>query len=346
MIEENQNIMEKMKNINNNSKLTKAFKGIPGSTLKIIAIVSMFIDHVGAGILERYLDNFSDSDTLTGELLWRYNIIKLIDGIFRAIGRLAFPIFIFLLIEGFYHTRSIARYLRNLLIFALVSEFPFDSAFNSDFALEFGYQNVYFTLFIGLVVVWISSGIKKREFTKMSTGFAVALDIFATAASIFILLQRHGLVSIILGDIMERFSVTSFVIYCLVASISIVAAAIIALVLKKRGECFFKRKALIMLTLSVGMLLAVFLRTDYSAYGVLAVLIMYIFSQNKEKASTLSIVSLAVYNPIEAVALFDLDLIRKYNGERGLKLKYIFYAFYPAHLMLIAVVGHILDYYL
>ena len=73
--------------------------------------------------------------------------------VMRFIGRIGFPVFCFLLIEGFLHTSSKKKYATRLFLFALVSEFPFDYAlFNTPFAP--GYQNVFFTLFLGLLTIW------------------------------------------------------------------------------------------------------------------------------------------------------------------------------------------------
>lgn len=115
--------------------------GLSGSTLKLIAIITMFIDHVGAAVLARVLLQDGGSEML-------YKVYYAM----RDVGRIAFPIFCFLLVEGFEHTGNRKKYAVRLFAFALISEVPFDLAFSSRI-LEFGYQNVFFTLFIGLVTI-------------------------------------------------------------------------------------------------------------------------------------------------------------------------------------------------
>ena len=130
----------------------KERKGISGSTLKIIAIITMLIDHIGAGVLGRLLvvrgmNEVADLNAwidANSTLVITYQMM-------RFVGRLAFPIFCFLLIEGFEHTHDVKKYALRLLSFCLISEIPFDLLFNGKI-LEFGYQNVFFTLFIGLMV--------------------------------------------------------------------------------------------------------------------------------------------------------------------------------------------------
>ena len=102
--------------------------GINSFTLKMIAIVTMLIDHVGAVLFPQI------------ELL-------------RIIGRIAFPIFAFTLVEGFFHTRDVKKYLMRLGVLALVSEIPFDLAF---FGVPFAFvhQNVFFTLFLGILMLY------------------------------------------------------------------------------------------------------------------------------------------------------------------------------------------------
>lgn len=119
-------------------------KGLSGSVLKLIAVITMTIDHFGAALLGRMLvaGAYQDFDQL-------YNIYLLT----RTVGRVAFPIYCFLLVEGFLHTSDVKRYALRLGIFALVSEIPFDLVFSAK-VLEFGYQNVYFTLLLGLLTMF------------------------------------------------------------------------------------------------------------------------------------------------------------------------------------------------
>lgn len=77
--------------------------------------------------------------------------------IFITIGRLAFPLFCFLLVEGFIHTSNTTKYLVRLFLFALISEIPYDLAFSHQL-IDLESQNVFFTLLIGLLVI---IGLKK-----------------------------------------------------------------------------------------------------------------------------------------------------------------------------------------
>lgn len=103
--------------------------GINTFTLKMIAIVAMLIDHVGAVLLPQYR-------------------------ILRLIGRIAFPIFTYTLVEGFIHTHDVKKYMMRMGVLALISEIPFDLAFTGKL-LEFGHQNVFFSLFLGLLMLYL-----------------------------------------------------------------------------------------------------------------------------------------------------------------------------------------------
>lgn len=122
--------------------------GISGSTLKIIAIVTMLIDHAGATVvsaLTRQPYITSSPETLQA--------VRTLYNVMRDIGRVAFPIFCFLLVEGFLHTHNVKKYAQRLFLFALISEIPFDFALKPRWFYP-SKQNVYFTLFIGLLVLW------------------------------------------------------------------------------------------------------------------------------------------------------------------------------------------------
>lgn len=109
------------------------FKILSGSALKTIAILTMLTDHIGAFAVGP-LCNENDS------LLLLYSILRLI-------GRIAFPIYCFLLTEGFAHTRDRKKYGINLLAFALISELPWNLVHAGDIICPS--QNVFFTLFLG-----------------------------------------------------------------------------------------------------------------------------------------------------------------------------------------------------
>lgn len=144
-------------------------RGISGSTLKIIAIISMLTDHIGAVVVLGFLQHAWYGQWLIN----LYYVMRLL------IGRIAFPIFCFLLVEGFGHTRNAAKYALRLFVFALVSEIPFDLAFEGKlFAPK--YQNVFFTLFIGLLVMMAYKGITER--LKAAVWIKLILYIAALAA--------------------------------------------------------------------------------------------------------------------------------------------------------------------
>ncbi|MDE7311977.1 MAG: conjugal transfer protein TraX [Eubacterium sp.] len=133
-------------------------RGISGSTLKLIAVISMVIDHTAAGILGRYLMMSGLGSLDVGNVnevqQWIVGNAQLfsIYNVMRMIGRIAFPIYCFLLVEGLAHTRNRMKYAGRLLLFAAVSELPFDLLFKGA-VLEFSYQNVFFTLFFGVAVM-------------------------------------------------------------------------------------------------------------------------------------------------------------------------------------------------
>lgn len=118
----------------------KSFGIFNSFSLKVIAIICMLVDHVG------YI--FFPSEP-----------------VFRIIGRLAFPIFCFLIVEGFHHTRNHLNYLIRLSIFAILSEIPFDLAFYGKI-FDLQHQNVFITLALGLASIFCLEEMNtQRRFT-------------------------------------------------------------------------------------------------------------------------------------------------------------------------------------
>lgn len=111
--------------------------------IKIIAYITMVIDHVTISLWQTYLDGIGINH-LTDPV---YQIGK-------GIGRMAFVLFVFGLIEGMIHTHDPIRYLQRLFCFAIISEAPFDLAcYGTVFYVD--HQNVMFTLFLGALVIFL-----------------------------------------------------------------------------------------------------------------------------------------------------------------------------------------------
>ena len=116
------------------------FQILSGSMLKLLACIAMLIDHTGAIILSHYPPALTELFYINGKGITFYRIV-------RDIGRCAFPIFCFLLVEGFLHTHNRRKYGRNLFLFACISEIPWNFMFTNTWRYE--KQNVFFTLFLG-----------------------------------------------------------------------------------------------------------------------------------------------------------------------------------------------------
>ncbi len=173
-----------------------SFKRINGNTLKVIACIIMLIDHIAAGIMLPVINKGLYPDSIS------FDQIEFIYRILRNIGRSAFPIFCFLLVEGFIYTHSRLRYALSLLIFAIISE-PFydltfyckEDPFNINFievlaANKAGLSfrcNVFVTLLIGLLTIWAADrAIRLSKELKTPLFLSYILAALATILGIFI----------------------------------------------------------------------------------------------------------------------------------------------------------------
>ena len=153
---------------------------ITGAVLKRIACITMFIDHLcvvlmtvaASGQPEKFGPGMTMQEFRDGP----YRILEA----GRMVGRIAFPIYAFLLTEGFFRTSDRRRYFLRLCVFAVLSEYVFDRALypgHPDFRF-----NVYVTLALGFLVMWITQKIREKELFRKG-GFGDAAVFAAVAAA-------------------------------------------------------------------------------------------------------------------------------------------------------------------
>lgn len=116
-----------------------------GAQLKYIAFLSMLIDHVNKALMY--------------PLLTENGFLRYVSDVFDILGRVAFPLFMFFLVEGFFKTGNRFKYLLNLIIFGIISEIPFD-LFQSAVLFQPNSNNVMFTLALALVMIWVIDELK------------------------------------------------------------------------------------------------------------------------------------------------------------------------------------------
>ena len=155
----------------------KKIKFINSNLLKILAMFFMLLDHMWATIIPGNQ--------------WMTNI-----------GRLAFPIFAFLVVEGFIHTSNLKKYIKRLFIFALISEIPFNLMYTGSFIFPF-HQNVLFTLLLGLLCI--------NEIDKMKNNKSLK-NIFKACLKIFLFLLI-GLIGFVDYGITGILTIIAFYIF-------------------------------------------------------------------------------------------------------------------------------------
>ncbi|MDE6024394.1 MAG: conjugal transfer protein TraX [Lachnospiraceae bacterium] len=235
----------------NEDTVKKSYKFINTFTLKLMAIIFMTVDHAAVVI---------GTKPVSGRLYYSSLISQNAYNTMRCLGRLAFPIYCYLIVEGFFFTRSVKKYVLRLTIFAFISQIPFSLAIMKE-PFYFSDLNTLFTLAIGLICVALID----NTITNHAMPYPIC-----------------------------------FIIISILSTLSIVAS------------------------------------TDYSIYGILLILIFYVFREQPVKIfATMTLDCLLLQPPTQLYSLFALIPILLYNGKKGPSMKYVFYIYYPLHLTLL-----------
>lgn len=238
--------------------------------IKIIAIVSMLLDHSG--------------DALIG------HVTPL-----NFIGRIAFPLFCFQLVVGYAHTSNVLNYCKRLFIFALVSQIPFGIMIYN-YTHELYSLNVFFTLLLGVFVMIIFDS-KKLPFIVKSL---FILCILLIAHFINVDYQAMGVLMILVIHIFYKLGIFN--------SKEIDITSNVSPKIKKYAPFLF---ILSMLAFSI---------------------LRFMPTINSFPNNYTIIFILCTFAPTFVMLL--------YNGKKGPSLKYFFYIFYPAHLIVLDILHY------
>ena len=228
------------------------FQVFNGAQLKYLAFTSMLIDHVNNALVTPMLNG-------EGFLLHLSNL-------FSILGRIAFPLFVFFIVEGFFKTRSRKRYLTTLLIFGVISEVPFDM-FTSKTFFDPYWNNMMFTLALCLVTIWLIDSLKEKLANR--------------------------------------------VIWYVVSIILVILFG----------------------------LLAMGLSLDYDYHAILVAYLFYIFYDKPLLGAGLGYLSIIK----EVYSFLGFAMTLTYNGQRGKQYKWLNYAFYPVHILILGILRFYLD---
>ena len=245
----------------NTRTLTPLSAHIPlsAAALKYIAVITMLIDHVAMALMK------------APEL-------QQLRAVLRDVGRTAFPIYCFFIVEGFLRSRNRLRYMGLLLLTGVVSQVPYIYALYPGRPLLYR-LNVEFTLAIGLAALIVFDLLAEKLFRTSSQKSATSLWSQA-------------------GELLTLFAVTC-------------------------GAC----------------LLANLLNTSYRWCGVLLIVLFYALRNHPYAAAVAGSALVIWFSKTEIWAIPAFLLLTLYNGERGRQNKLFFYAFYPVHLAIIALLS-------
>ena len=276
-------------------------------SLKILAMVSMVCDHLGWWL---ELEGIIGSGLCTA---------------MRAFGRMAFPIFAFLIVNGYKHSRDKVSYLTRLMAFALISQIPYVLVFSvENYSAVLGAVSLNLTgavqtvLCIALCILWYQ--FVRRDFTALLPGLALLIGLSTL---------KIGTVYILRPD-MNVFYTLGF---------SLAAMCVLDKLRERKSESY-----MLCLSLIIALIL-IWDRADYGIDGIVLMLALWYFAANKTQQLLMMLIWSAAHympglNPIyyflcAAAALLPIYL---YNGRLGKALKTVFYLVYPLHLSVMAAI--------
>ncbi|MDD7736050.1 MAG: TraX family protein [Bacilli bacterium] len=266
-------------------------KGISSLSLKIIGLITMTLDHFGR-MAKVFFDN---------QVLLRISNICII------IGRISFPIFAFLIVEGVIHTKNKLNYLLRLLILSIFCDLTF-------YLISHNYWgNPITTLFLGALTISLLEN--KKLWVKLSSIIPITLTILIAFEVIPILsmYDLYGLVLILLF----YFSIYLSKILCKIISNYYqldydLAYSKYYFSIRKYLSCFF------LISFNI--------------------LIWFI-------NPTVNNINIFIDDPISQLySLLSIPFIILYNGEKGYSnkvIKYSFYLYFPLHLAILYLLMHL-----
>lgn len=306
----------------------KSYERFDAGILKIVACVAMFIDHLTHIFLAMFAPGTAYSavyDIANGMTIYELG---------RGIGRSAFPIFAFLIVEGYCHTRNRIRYLLQILAAAVLAYYPYSWAL-----VDFYEEPVFDTLFTfayAVVAMWVIDEVllhylgrnawQSRAAKASSNAKAFSNEKIAATAKVFpdgktlfteesVSLKEHTNMSA--PYLQDKKSTRIYQI----AVRFLLSAAVVAFI------CYLAEQVT---------------PCDYGMAGILLVLIFFLLRDFRLGGVLLGYVCLVIRATSEVMAFPGMILILLYNGKRGRQLKYFFYLFYPLHLLLIFALRRIL----
>ena len=220
----------------------------------------------------------------------------------RLAGRIAFPIYAFMIAEGCRHTKNIKKYMLRLGAFALISEIPFDLCFenarisglNDLTFLSFSYQNIFFNLFLAVSAIYIYELLKGKKY-----GFTGFLAFPAAMAAAELLNADYGAYAV-----------------PIIAALYFCKPSPDAAKDSGTGPGLYKIKAARAVIMIAGAA-AIYLPDRES--------MVFLYGR---------VISIGIYAFL--FACVPAVLVLFYNGRRGSGLKYFFYLMYPLHLLILA----------